>query len=478
MSLSDRVRHSVSWLAIAQGGRRLLTLVTTAILARLIAPEDFGLVNMAMILVGLLSVGSDIGLTSALVQKSDLTEVQICSVFWLNVAACWLLATVGIALSWPIALAYHEPRVVPIIMVLALMLPLNGFGQVSDALLQRDLLFKRLALVELTSTLAASLVGVAVALAGGGVWALVAQYLTTSAVMSLGRLVAAGWRPRARFSFAEVRQFLGFSTSVLFGVMVNYATRNIDNALIGSVLGARALGYYSLAYNLILLPGMAIGSMVNRVLFPALSALKDDLARLRSEYVRGLRMLAAVSIPAIVGLCATAPLFVHVVYGPKWDEVAPLMRILLVIGLFEAVSTSGVVFWAMGRPLVLVAWAGLMLVVMTAAFAIGVRWGATGVAWSYVIVSPPLFLGPHLLAARLISLKLSDLVSCVALPLVAAGAMGVAIVYGLAYLPFSIGWVNLAACVIAGALLYAAVFFGGAVAGRGSISAWLAKAPA
>jgi O-antigen/teichoic acid export membrane protein len=193
--------------------------------------------------------------------------------------------------------------------------------------------------------------------------------------------------------------------------------------------------------------------------------------------VRALRMLAAISIPAIVGLCATAPLFVHVVYGPKWDEVAPLMRILVVVGVFEAVSTSGVVFWAVGRPLLLAVWGVIALVIMASAFAIGVHWGVIGVAWSYVIISPVIFAAPHLIAARLISLKLSDLVDCVAVPLGAAGAMGAAIVYGLQYLPFSVGWLNLTVFVTAGARMYGAFLWGGAVVGRGGILAWLAKAP-
>jgi PST family polysaccharide transporter len=480
--MSARIWHSVSWLAVAQVGRRALTLVTTAILARLIAPEDFGLLNMAMIAVGLLSVVSDVGLTSALVQRSDITDDQLSSAFWLNLTACLALAGLGLALAWPISIAYREPRVVFITMGLLLSLPLNGLGQVSDALLQRRLHFKGLAVAELVCTVAAAVVGVSVALAGGGVWALVAQHLTTSAVMTLVRVIAAGWLPRARFSVAEVRPFLGFSASVLGGAIVNYATRNIDNALIGAFLGARALGYYTLAYNLILLPGMAITSMVNRVMFPVLSGLKEDLPRFRSEYARALRGLAALSIPAIVGLCATAPLFVRVVYGPKWEEVAPLMSILVVVGAFESVNVSGVIFWAVGRPLLLVGWATIALAIMTGAFAVGVHWGATGVAWSYVAISPIVFVMPHLLGARLISLRLSDLADCVALPVLASIAMAAAIHYGLdRFVPSSVGWINLAAYVAGGALLYGAVFYAlaGAIMGRGrAVSAWLAKAPA
>ena len=262
MSLGERVTKSVSWLAVAQIARRAVTLVTTAILARLLLPEDFGLVNMAMIAVGFLSVINDVGLTSALIQRLEVDDEQLTAAFWLACGASLVATAAGALVAWPFGLANHEARVVPLVMVLLAILPVGALGVVADALLQRELDFKRIALVELSASLVAALLGVVLALAGAGVWSLVAQYLAVAVVTTGGKLIAVGWVPRGKFSARAARSLFGFSASVVGGGLVNYATRNADNMLIGGVLGVKALGYYSMAYTLVILPGQTVGGLV------------------------------------------------------------------------------------------------------------------------------------------------------------------------------------------------------------------------
>jgi len=253
-----------------------------------------------------------------------------------------------------------------------------------------------------------------------------------------------------------LRELGAFGTGVLGVMVVNYATRNIDNALIGLYLGPRALGYYALAYNLVLLPSSVVSSMFNRVSFPLLSSLRSDTSRLRAEYLRILRVLSAVSVPLVVGVCALAPVFVQVVYGPAWAPVAPILRIFVVIGVLESINTSGTVFYAMGRPRLLAAWALLSFVVMTVGFLVGVRFSLEGVVWAYVAVTPIVYAGPHLIAAKLIGLTAGRIVVNITPAIVAASAMAAVLflLRDMCKLTTGRAWTDLAAYVGVGAAVY------------------------
>jgi O-antigen/teichoic acid export membrane protein len=240
------------------------------------------------------------------------------------------------------------------------------------------------------------------------------------------------------------------------GSLVNFAFHNVDNFLIGKLLGTTPLGYYTLAYNLVLLPATSIGGNLSRVMFPALASLQQDLPRFRSGYVRMLRALALTSLPAIAGLGLTAPLVVQIVYGPGWTPAVPLVQILAIIGACEALNTSGMVYYATGRPHIILAVAAVTLVFMTMAFIVGANWGATGVAWAYVAISPVVFGTPHLIANRMIALRWDAFVGAIAVPIAAVACMCAVVILIMARVP-DLGtlWVNLLTSGAIGAAVYA-----------------------
>jgi PST family polysaccharide transporter len=481
MSLTRKVTEGVSWLAVAQAAQKATTLVVTAILARKLLPEDFGLVALTLLTVTFISYFQDMGLGYALIQREDLQDDHLATAFWLNTGAGLVLALGGLALSPVAALIFREPRISPLIAVMMITLPINGLGWTSNALLQRKLHFGRIAIIEWLSTFVSGCVAVVLALYGAGVWALVAQNLVASVVQTCGRLAAAGWFPQFSFKLARARELFSFSLGALGYLVVNHGMRNADKAIIGGFLGATALGYYTVAYNLVLMPAMVVLGLVSRVMFPILSSLQNDLPRFRRAYLRIARAVSFMTFPLIVGLAATAPIFVTTIYGDKWGPAIPLVQVLSVIGLYEAIAVWGAGAWALGRTKITLAFACGSVAIMSTAFFVGVHWGLMGVAWGYVIVSPIIFLTPHLVTNRLMGLKTSAFAQALAPPLCASAVMGLA-VWATASHGVQLAasrWLNLVGFITIGAIIYGTVLLMiGAVYGRqDGLMSWLIGRP-
>ena len=478
-SLGKRVTSGIGWLAVAQVARRLSGLVVTAVLARLLAPQDFGLIALASLAAQLLGIVTELGLTSALVQRKTVSDADLSTGFWFGLTISFTVALAGYLSADLIAALFNEPRIVPLFRAMLVILPVAAIGQVPDAILQRKLDFQKIAHVDWLSGVGSGVLGIAAAFAGYGVWALVVQLVSATVIALVVRQVAVRWTPRFTFSMASARTMVTFGASLVAMGLVNYAAVNIDNALIGARIGAAALGYYMLAYNLILLPSNNIGGLVTRVMFPALSSIQSDRARFVRAYSAMLRTVAFATFPLVVGLGVTAPLAIATIYGPQWEASVILLEILMAIGLFQAINVSGVAFSAIGKPHILLAWALVSLAVMTAGFVVGSRWGVTGVAWSYLIVSPLVNLPPHLIANRLIGLRQADFFRIVGAPLVASLAMGVVVLgvqrfVSLSALPLAARLITVS---LFGGLVYAAVVYAMAsMAGRGSTPlAWITR---
>jgi PST family polysaccharide transporter len=422
--IAQKLSRSVGWLALAQVVRRLSGLVVTALLARMLAPSDFGLVALASLATQLLGTVTEMGLTSALVQRQESDETDFSTGFWLAIGSSVAFGLLGLALANQIGAIFHEPRIVPLFRVMLLTLPISAMGQLPDAILQRKLDFKTISKVDWISGVGSGIVGVVAALSGLGVWALVLQLISASLLATILKSIFLRWRPRFVFRMPTARRLVAYGSSLVGLGLVNFATVNVDNALIGARISAAALGYYMLAFNLVLLPSNNVGGLVGRVMFPALASMQSDRQLFLRAYASMLRVVAVVTFPLVVGLGVTAPLAVFAIYGPQWEQTIRLLEILAFVGVLQSVNVSGVAYSAIGKPQILLAWAIVSLAVMTAGFAIGSRWGVEGVAWSYLIVSPIVCLPPHLIVNRLIGMRQLDFARIVGVPLVAALMMG------------------------------------------------------
>jgi O-antigen/teichoic acid export membrane protein len=412
--LTTRTVSGATWSAIGRTGQQVLLLFGTTVLARLLTPDDYGLVGMTAPVIGFILIFRDLGTSAAVVQRPVLGDEFVASLFWVNLVFGVVAFFTGILLAPWIAAFYHTPALTPVMRVLSLSFVLSSVGIVPSGLLSRRLAFRTVALAEIACAAAGMGVAITMASLDYGVWSLVAANLTTTTLESVLFLCFCSWRPRWLFRLDEIRRVYTFSANLVGFQVVNFLSRNADSVLIGRYLGSASLGYYRLAYQLMLYPLQSVSAMLGRVLFPAFAQVQDDHARFRHAYVLACVAVAVVTFPAMVGLMAVTGPFVEVFFGPKWSPVALLLAILAPVGLVQSiVSTVGYIYMAKGRTQLMFR-VGMVVTVLTAAsFLVGLRWGVVGVATAYTIVSLALALPVLRVATNLIELPARTVVKAV-----------------------------------------------------------------
>ncbi len=425
MTLLSSAVTGVKWSSASQVGRQVVQLITTIILARTLAPSDFGLMSMAMVVVGFLNVFRDLGTSSAIVQRKDVSEKLLSSIFWVNVVfGC--VVTLGIfVLSGPIANFYNDMRLVPVLKALSASFLISSIGIPYQALLERKLEFSKLAKVELTSTLMGAMIGIFLAFRGGGVWSLVFQSLSAVIVSTILLILFFNdWRPKIIFDLAEIKTVAGFSLNLSGFNITNYFVRNADYLLIGKFLGAQELGYYSLAYRIMLYPLQNVTAVVSRVMFPLYSRIREDNSRFRNAYLRIAASIAIITFPMMVGMLGVSNHFVIAVFGEKWRVVGILLMIFSPIGLLQSIeATTGSIYQAQGRTDWMFRWGIFTGILAVIAFIIGLKWGITGVATSYLVVTLLWTYPGFMIPFKLIDLKVVELIRCTWRPFVCSLGM-------------------------------------------------------
>ena len=398
------------WSVLANAGRQILSLLAVAFLARKLGPASYGLMGMAALVTTFLLNFRDLGTAAAIVQRSSVPDRLLCTLFWTNSALGLLLSLLVIAAAPAAARFFHQPELSGILRVLAISFCLTSGGIVHNAILQREMAFRKLAMADLSSAVAAYAVAIPCAFAGLGVWSLVFSNLASSAVLTVLYWAACPWRPSRRFAAAELRSIRGFSLNLFASTLINYGSRNADNLVVGRVLGSVPLGHYQMAYSLMLYPLQNISSVLSQVLFPAFSRLQHDNARFRSAYVRSCMLIALVTFPVMAGLGVVADPFVRAVLGAKWVPVITVFQILAPVGLIQSVqSTVGQIYVAKGRTDWGLRWNLAAFPVVLLSFLIGVRYGVAGVAAGYAIAVIAILSYPCLAVAfRIIDLRVSD----------------------------------------------------------------------
>jgi O-antigen/teichoic acid export membrane protein len=388
-NLTERVGRGVMWSLVQAWGGRLLSTLVLVVLARLLDPADFGLVALATVFVEFGNLMVDQGLGASLVQRREIDPVHVSTAFWTSMAFS-VLAALGLAvLAVPLSSVLGEPSLAEVLVVLALVFPFNAAGSIPIALLQRDLAFASLAVRRLVAASVAGGVGVAMAFAGFGVWALVAQTLLNAAVGSVVVVVAMRFRPAMHWSRSHFRELFGFSSRV-FGVeTMNFATRRGEDLIVGAVLGPVSLGLYAVATRLQRLVMEVLVSALGSVAFPTFARVIHDLPRARRVYLGAISITSLFAFPAFIGLAALSPHLVVGLFGPQWAESAPLAALASLSGPVLALGfyTRGVLL-AAGSAGTELRLAALRLVTRLIAVVGGlVMGGLTGLAVGILIQS-------------------------------------------------------------------------------------------
>jgi PST family polysaccharide transporter len=423
--LPSLARRGVGWSSALLIGKSALSLATTAILARLLSPGDYGLLAMVATITVMAQAISDFGLSWATVQRERLDRNQIDALFFINCAFGFFL-TILCCLSAPyVASFYHRPELSRIIIAASATLFLSAAAVQPNALLLRQMKLKALNSCALGALSISALVAIVLARMGFGYWALVAQLVLQQAIITALSFPMSGYYPKVPLHNRNVGTLLTFGGySAAYGI-VNYFARNLDNVLVGRFWGATALGYYSRAYFVMTLPGMLMIGVFSGMLIPTLASLRKEPVRMESAYLRTLRLITVLGCSFAVGLAVTAPEIVEVVYGPKWHAVVPILLWLSAAGILQPIQNTSQWLYIVGergRGMFLM---GLLVAgSATLAFAFGIRFGPVGVARAYAISNTIVAYPVLLIGHRACGLDIKKSVAATAPLLLCALVMG------------------------------------------------------
>lgn len=385
-SLGKAARSGTRWSVLQFGAARFTTFLVFVVLARLLAPADFGVVAIATVFIALLQLLVEGGFSQALIQRPTLEHGHVDTAFWTSVGMSLILAG-GLSLAaGPIAGLYGEPTLALILPLLSIGLVLGALGSTQTAQLRRAMRFAPLGVRAIVSNIVAGLVSVSAALLGAGVFALVAQFIVLNAVQTALLWSTTGHRPGLAVSRRHFADIFSFSRHTLGNQLLNFSTKRSDDFLIGIILGPVALGLYSVGYRLLTSILDVIVPTLLGVALPVFSKLQSDPARLRSAYTRVLTLAAAVAFPGFLFFTIAADDAVLVVFGAQWAAAAPIMAVLALFGALQATITiTESCLTGIGKPQVVFRNRLVATVVQVVAFVVAAQFGIVWVAWALVI---------------------------------------------------------------------------------------------
>lgn len=432
MSLRQQATAGVKWSGAAAIAMTGLRLTQTAVLAHILLPEDFGLMAMVMLVLGLVQAYADMGVSNAIIHRQDTTPDQLTSLYWLNVLAGMVMFILATALAPFAAGFFGESRLHDLMVWAALMFMITPFGQQFHILLQKNMRFRALAVIEVFSLVVATIASIALALTGHGVYALIWGQLTAVVVSTLS-LLSIGlreWRPGLRLKREDIKGYLGFGLFQMGERSINYFNTKVDQLLIGSLLGTEVLGYYSLAFDLVMLPIMRLNPIITRVAFPIFSKLQHDIERLKQGYLVALQILSLINFPIFFGLAMLAPWIVPILFGDGWLPSVILVQILSFIALLRSVANPlGSLLLAKGRADLGFYWNALLLSTQAAGVYLGAKLGgAVGVGLALLALQLLYFVGSYFfLVRKLLGPCLADYLMSLVPQFVISVAMALAI---------------------------------------------------
>ena len=368
----------------SETGLFLLQMAITVILARLIVPESFGLIASVTAVTGFLTGFQDLGLSTATIQREDITHAQISTLFWLNALLGLVLVSAVMALAPVLAWFYEDQRIFGITLAISIGYLIGSLAPQHLALLRREMQFGTIAVVKFASAIVRGGVGIGLALMGTEYWALIGMSIAGTCVGTAGLWVVSDWRPGRPVRGSGVRSMVRFGSELTASRIFSRISRSLDDILIGKYAGQAALGLYSKAYQLLLLPIQRFNRPIGGAVIPALSRLQHDPDRFKRYYQKGIEQMVFLGMPMVVLLFVETETIIHVVLGPNWSGAVPLFRALApaaFLGTFN--MANGWVYVTLGRTDRQLRWGMFGSTVRVIAFVIGVQWGALGVALAY-----------------------------------------------------------------------------------------------
>ncbi len=375
--------------AVAITGQALkffITIGATSAMARLLTPQDYGLITMVAFVTGFVSMYKDLGLAAATIQRPEITSDQISTLFWINIALSLAIALFTTAIAPLVSWFYGEPRLTAITIITAAGFIVSGLAVQHEALLRRQMRYFALSAIGLSSMILGYVVGIYLAWKGLNYWALVGSQLAVISSTTAITWTVCGWRPGLPKKDTGVRSMIRFGGNLTGFTTINFFSRNLDNLLIGRVWGAPQLGIYSRAYQLMTLPIEQINEPITSVAVPSLSRLTDAPEDYRKAYLRMLQKIALLTMPCMAVMIASSDWIIRVVLGPKWSDTTQIFLLLGITGLFQPIAnTTGWLFITQGRSRQIFQWGLISGPITIVSIVAGLPWKALGVAAAYVL---------------------------------------------------------------------------------------------
>ena len=388
MSLTNKVLSGTRWVVLANVIRQILQIGSMVIFARILSPDDFGAFAIVMMFAAFLILFSDMGTGAVLIHIEEPSNVLMSSLLYFNIFIGIILFLILFGSSEIIAHFFEIPMLEALLKLLAFNFIIISFGIVQKALFQKKLEFKILAVVETTALFISIVIGIYMAIKGFGVYSLITQILIDSTVLTIMLWIFSKWKPQMSFSLLEIKQVFKYIANLTGFSFVNYFSGNADNFLIGKFLGSYSLGVYSLAYKIMLFPLQQISQTLIRVLFPAFSQIKNDNEKFKRAYMRVIFYISLVTFPLMMGLIAVSEVFVSVVFGEKWSNLAIILIILAPAGMLKSISTTlGSIYLAKGTTDRMFIIGSIDAFVTVVCIVAGISFGVEGVAYSLVLAN-------------------------------------------------------------------------------------------
>jgi PST family polysaccharide transporter len=385
--LKEKTIRGGSARMVAQASNFLIRLLSMMVVARLLDPKDFGLVGMVTAFTGVLFLFRDFGLSAASVHREDVTVEQKSTLFWINVLAGFILTAIALSASPLIGRYYHEPRLLQVAAIVAFGFLLNGAGVQHSALLQRQMRFTALALIDTLALVVSTAIAIIMAKSGYGYWALVAMTVSSPFVTTIALWLTTAWVPGFPRRGVGMGSMMRFGGTMTLNGLVMYVAQNFDKVLLGRYWGAEVLGIYGRAYQLIRIPTDNLNSAVGEVAFAALSRLQDDPARMRRYFLKGYSLVVALTLPITIACALFSEDLIVAALGKQWIAAAGIFRLLApTILVFAIANPLGWLLNALG-----LVERGLKIAMVFAPFMmvgclIGLRGGGSGMALAYSVV--------------------------------------------------------------------------------------------
>lgn len=338
------------WRFAERSGAQLVTFVVSIVLARLLMPEDYGTVALVTVFTTIMQVFVDSGLGTALIQKKDADDLDFSSVFYFNFVVCIILYLVMFFSAPIIASFYNMPELTPVVRVISLTIIISGVKGVQQSYVSRNMLFKRFFYATLGGTIFSAFLGISMAYAGFGVWAIVAQQFSNTAIDTLILWITVKWRPKLMFSWNRLKGLLGFGWKMLCSALLDTGYNNLRNLLIGKLYSSSDLAFYNQGDKFPVLIVTNINSSINSVLLPAMSNEQDNKDRVKSMARRSIMVSCYIMAPLMIGLACCASNVVTIVLAEKWLPCVFYLQIFCITYMFYPIHTANLnAIKAMGR---------------------------------------------------------------------------------------------------------------------------------